>query len=237
VASTESTGLAERTQLLVEVLESRSASYRMLSRLFLKPLALEDIDTFESLDLVARAREMEDGGLIAEGFNDMGRGLRRRHTGTRSLLATDYTMCFDGLRTVDDKVAVPYASVHLSAKGLLYQEPRNDVYRAFRSAGVCLEDGIDLPEDHLSFELEFLAVLSDRAREVLDRDDAPVAAELLATSRDFLENNVLSWTPLFVELSSSLLETRFYQGAVKFLDGYLALDRQTLDDLTDELAA
>lgn len=225
--------IGSRCDVLAEVMESRSAFYRLLSRLFLKPLDEDDIKALTDMDFVSQAKEMGDDSLLACGLNDMGRGLRRQHSGTRMLLSTDFTMCFDGIRAKDGKVARPYASVFLSEEGLLYSEPRNEAYRCFLQSGLRLKKGVDLPEDHISFEFEYLAILADRATEAAKRESIDEVENIIDDSTDFIENYVATWLPQLADLAGSLLETRFYQGVVKAAVGYVELDRQTLADAKD----
>ena len=218
--------MSESYELLAEVMASRASFYRMLSRLFFEPLKADDIDMLESMDFVAQAKELGGEGKLAQGLNDMGRGLRRRHTGTRTLLATDFTMCFDGIRADEGKVA--YASVFLSDEGLLYQKPRSEVYGLLLSQGLRLKKGVDLPEDHLSFEFEYLAILAERAQEAFKAGDSASAQQALQDSIEFLDNHVKTWLPMFEQRALALLETRFYQGVVKAASGYVELDEETV---------
>lgn len=221
---------------LAQLMESRAATYRLLARLFLKPLDEDDIALLVQADFVGQARAMGPDNPLHAGFNEMGRGLRRRHTGTKSVLASDYSMCFDGLATASGKVAVPYASVFLSEKGLLYGPQRAEVLAAFRAKGVGLKDGLDIPEDHLAFELEFLGYLAERTAEALRNGDGERAHALVDDSRAFLQRQVLSWTGALFEVARQLLTTRFYRGAVDTAEAFLELDRAVLDDVADELS-
>jgi TorA maturation chaperone TorD len=220
---------------LDDVLQGRAVSYRMFSRLFLKPLTDDDIEELAAMDFIARSLELEGTGLLAEGFNDMGRGLRKRNTGTRQALSTDYTMCFDGVATVGEEVAVPYASVFLGEKALFNQEPRNEVYKLFCAEGIGLKSNVKLPEDHLGFELEFLAVLSERAAAALEAGDTVEARRVLELSREFIQNHILTWIGLLAERAEKLFETRFYKGVMKAVRGYLELDLEILDELLEDL--
>ncbi|MDR0513800.1 MAG: molecular chaperone TorD family protein [Coriobacteriaceae bacterium] len=217
------------------LLAGRALSYRMFSRLFLKPLSEADIEELDAMDLVARSQELGGESLLAAGFNDMGRGLRKRNTATRQKLATDFTMCFDGVETFDEKVAVPYASIFLGEKALFNQEPRNEVYRLFKSEGISLKGGVNLPEDHLSFELEFLAVLSDRATAALEAGDTEEAHRILDLSADFINGHILTWIGLLADRAAQILRTRFYRGLLAATQGYLELDLETIADVKEEL--
>ncbi len=220
---------------IIEVLRGRADSYRLFSRLFLKPLTDEDIEILASMDLISRAAELGSTGLLAQGFNDMGRGLRKRHTGTRQQLATDFTMCFDGIESIGEEVAVPYASVFLGEKALLNQEPRHKVYKIFIAEGIMLKSTVRLPEDHLSFELEFLAILSDRAVAALETEERSRAQRALELSREFISEHILTWIDLFSDRASKLLKTRFYNGVLQATRGYLELDLEVIDDVLESI--
>jgi TorA maturation chaperone TorD len=234
--STSATRDTISKEALVETLVGRTTSYRMFSRLLFKPLDEQEIEDIAASDYIAVAKTLEGTGLLAEGFNDMGRAVRRRHTGTRQQLSTDFTMCFDGVETVDEQVAVPYASVFLGEKALLNQEPRHEVYRLYRAEALKLKEGVDLPEDHLSFELEFLAILSERTAQALERDERNEAVRNLELSREFINEHILSWLGLFTERASLILKTRFYRGVLKAITGYLELDLATIVDLLEAIA-
>ena len=217
--------------LLIEVMDSRSAFYRLLARLLLKPLDTEEIDQLTKSDFVSQSKALkdaDDNANLVEGLNDMGRGLRRQHTGTRTILATDYTMCFDGITQIEGKTASPYASVFLSKEGILYQEPRNSVYLEFLQSGVHLKSGIDLPEDHIAFELEYMAIIAERCKEALSDNRQDEAIQLIEQSCLFLEKHILSWIPQFADVALAILKTRFYQGVIKTLLGYTQFDFATL---------
>jgi TorA maturation chaperone TorD len=226
----------EDIQLYNDVLNGRTASYKMFSRLFLKPLSDTDILELDGMDFISRSQALGDDSLLAQGFNDMGRGLRKRNTGTRQQLSTDFTMCYDGVETVGENVAVPYASIFLGEKALFNQEPRNEVYKLFCDEGIGLKQGVNLPEDHLSFELEFLAVLSSRAATALSDGDLEKVQYNLQLSQSFIINHIQSWIELLAERASQILKTRFYLGVLKAVRGYLELDLETINDLLEDLS-
>jgi TorA maturation chaperone TorD len=215
------------------VLRGRADSYRMFSRLFLKPLSEADIEELTGIDYTSVAHELGDRSLLSEGFRDMGSFLKRRHSGTRQQLSTDYTMCFDGVTAVDEQVATPYASVFLGEKALLYQRPRQEVLRVFQAENITLSGTVKIPEDHLSFELEFLAILSDRATAALEQGNSAEALRNLELSRSFINEHILSWFDLLKERAENIVETRFYRGVLKATRGYLDLDLKTLEDLIE----
>lgn len=237
---------------LAEVLQGRSSFYRTLSSLYYATLRQDQIDQLAGTDFSAFGAE---DPLLVEGFNDLRRYLRKRNTGTRQELAVDFTSAFIGTKVVHGLSAVPYESVYKSEDGLLMQEPRNEVYRIYKKVAIKLKEGVNLPEDHLAFELEFMAVMSERAASLLlenasaeSPDGKPLSSEDLDTQvaqqvlenlqlqRSFLSEHILSWFKEFSDRASSILKTRFYHGVLKITEGYLMMDVDTLDGLIAEVS-
>lgn len=221
-------------ELLVEVLESRSEFYLMLARFYSRPLTQEDIEALSESDFSSLG---VGEPLLEEGWHDISRFLRKLHTGTRQLLATDFTMTFDGVASLEEEVAVPYASVFLSEEKLLSRAPRNEVFLLFKKETLRLREGVSLPEDHLSFELEFLSILSERTIEALKAGDHAQARHNLEVSGEFISKHILIWFKMLRDLAMQLLETRFYRGVLKITEGYLTMDLATISDLIEEIDA
>lgn len=219
---------------LIGVLEGRSAFYRTLSGLYYRTLTQEQIDALAATDF---SEFGADDPLLTEGFDDIRRYLRKRNTGTRQELAVDYTSAFEGTKAFKGQRAVPYESVYLSDTGLLNQEPRNEVYRTYKQAAIRLKEGVNLPEDHLSFECEFMAIMSDRAIDLLKDAQTAEAIKNLELQKSFLQDHILSWFKQFADRATLVLKTRFYRGVLKITEGYLALDVETVEDLIAELEA
>ena len=220
------------TAALRAVLRNRATFYRTLSSLYFATLTQQQIDSLAEADLAAFGA---GEALLESGFDDMRRYLRKRNTGTRQDLAVDFTSAFVGAQAWEGRYAVPYESVFRSKSGLLMQEPRNEVYRTYKQAAIKLKEGVNLPEDHLSFEFEFLAITCDRTVEALDDGDSARAIELLESQKTFIEDHILSWFDDFTELATKILTTRFYRGLLKITKGYLRVDRAAILELVAEI--
>lgn len=94
---------------------------------FFAPLSEEQIDALASQDL--RGLAEEDGSPYADGYNDLYRALRLRHTGTRQALAADFTGVFYGATTEGGQTAQPFESLYRCDGGALMGESRGEVYR------------------------------------------------------------------------------------------------------------
>ena len=224
---------------LNEAFANRTGSYRLFSRLFLKPLAADEVDALAGMELDKAAADMPEG-LLAAGFNDMGRGLHRRHTGTQRLLSTDWTMVFDGVRSYGGEVAVPNASLFAGSivgeNAIFFQEPRANDLKVYRAEGIQADPDLHLPEDHLSFELSFMADISERMAAAVAAGNTDEALRLIDVSEDFRANHILSWYPQFFDLALKMVDTRFYRGVLRAAYGYLEIDGETLAELRAALA-
>ena len=170
---------------IIGMLEERGGTYRLLARLFFKPLTQEEIDAL----VVSGFAEAAWAGTDAcdEGCNDIARYLRRRNTGTREELACDFTSAFYGTITVEGRTAMPYESLFRFGGTQLMGVPQGEVYREFKANRVRVPAGLDVPEDHLSFMFDYLALLCDRAIECLRGDGGSrKATEFLDRARDEL---------------------------------------------------
>lgn len=225
--------LADLADLAANCAE-RAAFYRLLSQLYYEPLSQEQIDAMDP-DALRDLSSVAENPCAAEGYNDMYRALRHRDTGTRQVLNVDFTGAFYGTRTFEGLTAEPYESLYTSAEGRLMGPARTEVHRTFAQAGVRVEEGIDLPDDHLSFELEYLALLCDRCGEALDAGERQTALETLEMQRAFLEEHVLNWFGRFYNLSNRVLQTRFYLGVNKVARAFLEDELVTIDRMAGEL--
>lgn len=214
---------------LIAVLSQWRGYFQTLGGLYFQTLTQEQIDSMAVADYSALLAS--DDALVSQGFNDIYRYLRKRNTGTQQELATDFTSCFLGVLSYQGHSAAPYESLFRDSSGLLMGKPRGEVYHTFKQARVRLKEGVDLPDDHLSFELEFLSILCDRAIAALEEGDFGLALETVRLQREFLDTHILSWFDRFFNLSNRLLKTRFYKGVLKVTKGLLETLPEVLDDL------
>lgn len=218
---------------VLDSLASRKRFYDMLAVFYRNSLSQEQIDIMAELDF---ASFDTDEPLLEQGFDDIRRYLRKRNTGTRQALATDYTSAFAGVKTIEEKTAIPCASLFLSGIKHFYAEQRGIVLNIYKKELVRLSEGVNLPEDHLAFELEFLGIMSENCLEALQADDVQTAIRKLDVSKDFIENHILNWFEKFESVANEIIETRFYRGVIRITKGYLLFDLKTIEDLRDVLS-
>lgn len=215
-------------------LNDRAAMYRMLAQIYFKPLSQEQIDALAQADLASLASDASSP--FADGYNDVYRYLRRRNTGTRQELASDYTSVFYGTQTYEGRAAQPFESLYRYDGGLLMGESSGEVMHAFRASRMKVKEGLDLPDDHLSFIFEFLAHLCDELANDVEQGDLEAARAVLEKQRAFFGEHVVSWFPRFKALAGKLVTTRFYRGFLKITQAFIAEETQEMSRLQEELS-
>lgn len=218
------------TQELREMLTARSSYYHMLKNLYFRAPSQEEIDAMAQTDFT-ELRAGKEESLLAEGFDDIFRYLRKRNTGTRQELSADYTGAFLGTKVRDGKQAMPYESLFRDKSGLLMREPRNEVYQFYKQANVMLMGDLNIPEDHLAFEFEFMAILCDRALGCLAAEDLDGCLEQVSLQSEFFDEHIASWFGDFCERAMGFVETRFYRGVLKITQAFLEGERDALDEM------
>lgn len=207
-------------ETIEDMLVARTQFYRMLSGLYFRTITQDEIDAMAARDFT-ELRAGKEESLSAEGYDDIFRYLRKRNSGTRQDLAEDFTSCFLGTKSFDGKQAMPYESLFRDPSGLLMQGPRNEVYYTFKEASLALKDDLDLPEDHLSFEFEFMAILCDRALAALETGDHGAFEQAMRTQVKFFELHIASWFGDFYAFALPVVRTRFYRGVLKITKAFL----------------
>lgn len=222
-----------------EVLKARASFYRMLSSLYFNPLKEDEI---VSMSRLLQTVEPIGSELFDSGIKKMKLYLRRINTGTRQELAVDFTSSFGGVHTYEEQQALPYRSLFMDNESpLLFSEGHRIAYNSMKTHCVKKREGLDYPDDHISFLCEFIALLSDRASSSLEElisnnvDNACCNLDSiegsLKTSLEVLDEQILTWFSSLVEVAEKIITTMFYQGVLEVSEGYFQLDREVLLDM------
>ena len=112
-------------------------------------------------------------------------------------------------------------------------DARDRVLAAYRSEGLDKSPSWKLAEDHVSLELEFEQLLCSRAGTALADGNEAEGRRLLVKQREFLDDHLLVWTPMFAEAMQVGAKTDFYRGLGSFLLEFLQDDRKHLAEIAD----
>ena len=163
--------------------------------------------------------------LLREGLTDIPAGL---DTETLDRLAADFADIYltHGVR------ASPCESVWLDEDGLAMQAPMFDVREWYRRYGLAVANWRQRSDDHLVYQLLFLAQLLEPEEEA-SAGEAPAAGADLGEVARFLDEHTLLWIDRFAERVAKRCETRFYAGLALLTGAYLNELRDLLAELAD----
>ena len=222
----------ETAQEIIQVNEGRAGFYRMLGSLYFTELTGEQIERMAQQDFSGLSGGDE---LIAEGYRDIARYLAKRNASTREKLAVDYAHTFLAAGNYETFAATPFESVFTSEMGLLMQEARDEVYKMYCAEHIQPDESLHVPEDHVSFEFQFLATLLERMNDALADGNVEEAARYANLSRDFHEAHQLNWIDDLCDAVMDCALTRFYKGVSKVTRGFVHAETEVMSDIVEML--
>jgi len=221
MTSTNKTIDLRDTEQLIDTAEQRRLMYLILSRLFFVELSAEQLDEMR-LDTLFDYEHFEE-------FSEL---LHKSDTETiRRELAADFAALFLGLSA---HPIAPYESVYTSEGKLLMQEARDAVVEVYQREGLRLSEleGANLlPEDHISFELEYMATLCQDTAIHFKSNDEAEEIRSLKKQLAFLEDHILRWVPRLCNDVSLRARTSFYRGVSAMTIAYFEEEKEYLKEV------
>ena len=204
------------------------AFFRTLGALVYTELTQGEIDNLAAMNLLAARADMPEGDF-ANGLAGMGRYLARRGSNARQDLAVEYARIFLGAGADEKDCAVPFESVFTSKDGLLMQDARDDVVRVFAKHGMQVDASLNVPEDHMGFELQFVGILCEQTADAYQAGDEERGRELEAAQADFLDRHILNWIGALSEKVERCALSPFYPSVMKVIRAFAAEHRAGLE--------
>lgn len=213
---------------LIEVLQVREVAYSLLARLFGEEPDPDFLRELHRRQVFMTFLYADENPEVREGTQRVAAHLAELETLGEDgfeALRWDYTRLFIG---PDRLPAPPWESAYLTEERLLFQEPTLEVRRAYRKYGLLPRNFPHEADDHISFELEFMARLCRLAHENKAGQD-----EVLADQAAFLCKHLQRWAPAYARDLEAHASTGFYRGAASLLRGFLEADAAFMDRLMD----
>jgi len=219
----------DRKHPIAELVSNRASMYSLLARWFRIEVDQELLDQMAKMDFSVEADQPD----IAEGYRMLKGFLASVSPDTLTDLAVDYAGAFLGAGKTVGGAAFPYESVYTSLGGLIMQDARDQVLRLYREEGLDRSEELEVPEDHLALELEFMAYLCQKTLESLEAGHDPTVAEYLGKQKTFLHQHLLNWVPSFCADTQQFAQTDFYKAAAKVTHGFLKMEQVLIDGLVE----
>jgi len=219
---------------LATLMSRQASTYSLLSRLYRVEVDQELLDSMRKMNFeLPGDPELDD---IREGYCLWRGYLAKTTEQTLTDLAVDYVRTFIGAGRSAKEAAYPYESIYTSPDRLLMQEARDEVLSLYRAEEISRVESFNEPEDHIALELEFMAVLCERAAPSLREGDTGHALGYLKKQTLFLTEHLLNWTPVFCADVVKFAREDLYRGLAMVTKGYLQLEKQVLQDVISEIA-
>lgn len=215
---------------LAAMLEARSATYLLLSRLFHK-----EVDDQLLADMHDSLYPVDTGDAdIDKGYLYISTFLSNLWSESVRELKVDFARCFLGQGVDGYSAAYPYESVYTSPKRLMMEEARREVMHTYHVWSVDKDPNWREGEDHISLELLFESIMGNRAAAALAAGNGEEARKILQGAADFLDEHLVGWYPMLAADMHRFAKTKFYQGLAYLTSGFIATDLQFLQDLLAE---
>lgn len=215
------------------LLANRENLYRFFARLYRIEV---DAHLLAKVSAMGFPADGDDGDL-SDGYRMLEAYVRMPGPDPINDLAVDYARVFLGAGIYDGKAAYPYESVYTSKERLIMQEARDRVLAAYRAKGLDKVATLEIPEDHIALEFEFMAHLCREARAALGDSDWPAVAVSLQEQKDFLAQHLWNWAPEFCADIQKYSATDFYRAVAKITHGFLRMEQAILEDLLADASA
>ncbi len=209
------------------MLSNRELLYLFLGRIYRVEADQFLLDRMRLMTFPAACRDK----ALEEGYRMMADYIGALEADALTELAADYARVFLGAGLALPNAAYPYESVYTSQSKIFMQEARDQVAALYRAKGLCIEKMPGTPEDHLAFELEYMACLCCDARQAYLSGNQAELRESFAAQMVFLREHLLNWLPSFCADVGKYSETAFYRSAAKITVGFLRLDGENLEAL------
>ena len=111
----------------------------------------------------------------------------------------------------------PFESVYTTDEHLMRRDSCVKARHAYAASGFAPASALRVPEDHISVELQFCAMLLNRAADFAVAHEPEAAARDMAAQATFVREHLVGWTPRFCELLEGRASTDFYRGIAQML--------------------
>jgi len=213
------------TSEFTALISNRETLYRFLARLYRIEVDAPFLRQLSEMGFPTECGEPE----LAEGYRMLTAWLRDPGSDPLPDLAVDYARIFLSAGVFEGVAASPYESVYTSRERLIMQEARDQAFTAYQAKGLHSADPMEIPEDHISLELEFLAHLCHETLQA--GDDRALVSALLREQKEFIERHPGRWIPAFCADIEKCASTDFYRAVAKITRGFLNIETEILEEL------
>lgn len=219
---------------LNEFMRLRASIYDILSAPFYREPDIAYVQELQKYIAVLDAVAMENNNdkmirVVASLKNCINDGL------DYDMLAGIFARLFLGVNkaSAEGHTVTPHESVYLGSSRLAMQEPWEDIYEEFCNEGVGKNDDFKEPEDHISAEMGYMAHLSRKTANLIEKDEYVTASGYIDKQISFLNKHLLLWTRLLADDITRSTDNDFYINMAILIDVFITADELFLSELSE----
>ncbi len=204
-----------------EILSDRVGIYSLLRTLYSYPISKTSLDYISNL-------EADKNLSFQDGLKKMQSSLQHEQHLNEILdrLNIEMTQLLEGPGLPK---APPFASFYLNNKMLMGPSAVSARNFYLKWLVVPSSNEINIPSDHIALELGFMAHLGQR---MMEGDE-----KALLASKDFINQNLVTWVNKFCDTLSLATSNEFYKGLADVTKTVVQNDVLMLDELINEVEA
>ncbi|KUO61754.1 MAG: dehydrogenase [Gracilibacter sp. BRH_c7a] len=117
----------------------------------------------------------------------------------------------------------PYSSVYLNKepKPKLMDENTIEVRKQYLESNIVMNKLNVVPDDYLGAELEYMAYLTDKSIELIEKEERNELDQLLEKQLNFMENHLITWIPRFSQDLITSTKEDLFKGLALLLKGLI----------------
>jgi len=122
--------------------------------------------------------------------------------------------------------AYPYESVFMNDEGHINPTPTNPTLQFYLEHGyeIDLNKTRVLSPDHIAVELEFMITLIQEQLKAYSMNDHEGEKKALNLQKEFMENHILQWAPIYLMAARDMSETPFYYDVCQMALDFIMTD-------------
>ena len=148
----------------------------------------------------------------------------------REKVATEYAELFVGPRP---PLAPYYESVYLGANPRLFADLTMRVREQYKAQGFQVDRRNKVPDDHIGYELAFMAELCEREAKAHEAGDTEAAVASQIAQDNFLAIHLGVWAGLLANRIASAWCADYYEAWARFVEAFVADDKAFLASCAD----
>lgn len=144
-------------------------------------------------------------------------------------LRDEYFRMFHG---TEKMLVPPYESVYLSREHLMFEKETLQIRKFYSAYGLRIDKLNIIPDDHIGYELLFIAYLAKLAVEAIQTDNEEDFEKIKSDILSFLAEHPLKWIDSFTELLNKHAQGFYFRGnsmLLKFLIYQISEDLKNLN--------